>query len=97
MTLDQFKQTLLKNEPPQNLSNVLIALWYEAKGDWHKAHNIVQSIDTKEAAWVHAYLHRKEPDEFNAGYWYRRAHKEFCRKSFDVEWEEISKELLNSL
>ena len=97
MTLDQFRQTLSNNEPPHNLNNVLTALWYEAKGNWQKAHTIVQSVDTNEAAWVHAYLHRKEPDEFNAGYWYRRAGKDFCRKSFDKEWEEISKELLKSV
>ena len=50
----------------------LRALWYDLQGDWDTAHRIVQVLDDHDAMWVHAYLHRKEPDINNAKYWYRR-------------------------
>ena len=61
--------------PPAEASSPLAALWHVAKGDWHKAHQIVQDDEGAEAAWVHAHLHRVEGDESNAGYWYARAGK----------------------
>jgi hypothetical protein len=51
----------------------------------------VQEIDSKNAAWVHAYLHRKKG---NAGYLYRRAGKEFSTLSLEDEWREIVLSLL---
>lgn len=43
-------------------------------GDWAGAHAIVQQHeDDRAACWVHAVLHKVEPDEANARYWYRRA------------------------
>ena len=51
------------------------ALWHDATGDWDGAHRVAQDVETPEGAWVHAYLHRKEGDIGNAGYWYRRAGK----------------------
>ena len=65
------------------------ALYWDKKEDWQKAHEIVQDLESSEAAWIHAYLHRKEGDEFNAGYWYRRAGKEFCKGTLDQEWESL--------
>ena len=38
------------------------ALWHEGKGDWHAAHDLINDLTSTEAAWVHAYLHRKEGD-----------------------------------
>ncbi len=35
-------------------------------------------------AWVHAYLHRKQGDTSNAGYWYERAGKPAAWVSFSV-------------
>ena len=54
------------------------ALEAERGGNWDKAHRMVQEIDTAEAAWIHAYLHRVEGDLDNAAYWYRRAGKPEC-------------------
>lgn len=52
----------------------LLALWAEARGEWDRAHGLAQeSPDERAGAWVHAYLHRVEGDEGNAGYWYARA------------------------
>ncbi|WP_372808767.1 hypothetical protein [Pontiella sp.] len=65
------------------------ALEAERAGDWEQAHRIVQEIDTKEAAWVHAYLHRVEGDPGNAAYWYRRAGKPECRSPLKEEWWQL--------
>src|ERR1700733_15799160 len=54
-------------------SGALLALWWDAKGDWERAHGIAQDVAGADGAWVHAYLHRKEGDAGNAGYWYRQA------------------------
>jgi hypothetical protein len=53
----------------------LNALWYDARGEWDKAHELIQDVQDKNASWIHAYLHRKEGDDPNAGYWYSRAGK----------------------
>jgi len=95
VNLNDFKSTLKDKEPPTGVSPLLKALWWEAKGDWEKAHTIAQDIGSSEAAWVHAYLHRKEGDEWNAGYWYSRAGKAKFKGSFEEEWEGIVSELLS--
>lgn len=96
MTLTEFKSTLSGNQPPPGMSPLLAALWYEAKGDWEKAHNIAQDVQHSEGSWVHAYLHRKEGDRGNAGYWYARAGKPFPKTTLEAEWAEIADSLLKS-
>ena len=88
MTLDEFKATVSAPLPPQ-LSVALQALWHDARGDWDKAHEIANSVDDKSGAWVHAYLHRKEGDLGNAGYWYRRAGQPVASDSLESEWARI--------
>ena len=73
MTLIEFKNSLLNSAPPATVSSELAALWWARKGDWNRAHGIVQELSTPQAAWVHAYLHRVEGDASNARYWYRQA------------------------
>lgn len=97
MNFQEFQKFLEDNEPSSNLSPVLLALWHDGRGDWRASHDIVQDIETKEAAWVHAYLHRKEGDEGNASYWYSRAGKKFPRESLNEEWREIVTDLINHL
>lgn len=65
------------------------ALLAEQAGDWKKAHELIQSLVTAEAAWVHAYLHRVEGDEWNATYWYNRACQPVCSTSLSAEWESL--------
>lgn len=96
MRMDEFKQSLTKNDPPADLTQALTALWWDARGDWDKAHSHAQEDEGSAGAWVHAYLHRKEGDRGNAGYWYRRAGKSFCEKSFSEEWLDITEELLSA-
>lgn len=74
----------------EGLPAPLAALWWDARGDWQRAHEAAQSVDTAEAAWVHAYLHRKEGDLSNADYWYRRAGRRRAQTSLEAEWAEIA-------
>jgi hypothetical protein len=89
MTSEEFHSTLKQNEPPAGLDQMLRALWYDAKGDWEMSHGIIQDIDTKEAALIHAYLHRKEGDDWNADYWYRQAGTKRTNHSIEEEWDSL--------
>ena len=89
MTLQEFIDSTTRTSPPANLSNVLQGLWYDQKGDWHKAHDLVDGASDEGAAWVHAYLHRKEGDVWNADYWYRRAGRSRPDVSLQDEWKEL--------
>lgn len=94
MNFSDFLDSLDDAYPPAGTRKELQALWWEAKGEWEQAHQIIQSLTTPEAAWVHAYLHRKEGDEGNAGYWYSRAGRSHCARSLDEEWDGIVQNLL---
>jgi hypothetical protein len=94
MNVAAFKISLTKSKPPAGLAPPLAALWWAAKGDWDKAHGIVMKQDSREAAWVHAYLHRVEGALDNAGYWYRRAHRPAASTALPEEWDAIAAALL---
>ena len=89
------RATLTQPDPPNCIPSLVQALWYAANDQWDSAHRIAQNDASAGGAWVHAYLHRVEGDEANAGYWYNRAGKPHCRKSLDDEWAEIAEALLN--
>jgi hypothetical protein len=94
MTLPEFRDSVSQDVPPCELNLALLGLWWDAKGDWTKAHESAQEDEGAAGSWVHAYLHRKEGDASNAGYWYRRAGKSPARNSLDDEWLEIVESLL---
>lgn len=94
MDLKSFKASTEKATPHEELSDGLKALWWDAKGDWHKAHAHAQAQEDEHGAWVHAYLHRKEGDLSNAGYWYRQAGKPKATGPLDDEWAAIARALL---
>jgi hypothetical protein len=94
MTVDEFRATVGGPEPPPNLPPLLGALWHDAAGNWDTAHRLAQDVGTADGAWVHAYLHRKEGDIGNAGYWYRQADRPVATAALDAEWEAIAAELL---
>ena len=94
MTLKEFRDSLLRDEPPRQLRFALIALWWDAKGNWKQAHEAAGTDEAPAGAWVHAYLHRKEGDLANARYWYRRADKPPATNSLEQEWLEITRALL---
>jgi hypothetical protein len=94
--MTNFRASLSDTAPAPGLEPPLAALWWAAKGQWDDAHKIVQEEDTKDAAWVHAYLHRVEGDLGNAGYWYRQAGQPVPKDSLEAEWERIVSALLGS-
>jgi hypothetical protein len=89
VSMIDLKTTLADTAPAAGLSPPLAALWWAAKGDWDAAHKIVQDESTKDAAWVHAYLHRVEGDLSNAGHWYRQAGQPVAKDALEAEWERI--------
>jgi hypothetical protein len=94
MDFDSFKASLTKAAPPEGIGPALAALWHDAKGDWDEAHKLAQSQKDATGSWVHAYLHRVEGDERNAGYWYKRADKPHSTAPLTEEWREIAADLL---
>ena len=94
MTLQEFRESLKHDQPPRELSLALAGLWWDAKGNWTRAHESAQQDGGPAGSWVHAYLHRKEGDSSNAGYWYSRAGKPKERGSLEEEWNAITSALL---
>jgi hypothetical protein len=86
MRVEDLRATLDQGEPPGSLSTPLAALWWDAKGDWVRAHGLVDELETADGMAVHAYLHRREGEAWNADYWYKRAGKQFHRASLEEEW-----------
>jgi hypothetical protein len=94
MTLPAFAQSLAQPTAPAGLSVPLLALWHAGRGDWERAHELVQADETPPNNLVHAYLHRVEGDTFNAGYWYRRARRPVPTGTLAQEWEQLVEEFL---
>ena len=94
MTIDDFKASLAQDTPPKGLSKELQALWHDGKGDWHQSHEIAQEVNTPAHCLIHAYLHRKEGDNWNANYWYNKANRKMPQVSLAEEWENIAREML---
>jgi len=95
MTVQEFRHSVLHEEPPSHLNLALAGLWWDAKGNWKRAHESAQQDEGPSGSWVHAYLHRKEGDSSNAAYWYRRAGKPPARSSLEEEWLAIAESLLS--
>lgn len=96
MSFDDLRQSIARDAtPPAGASLLEQALWHDARGDWEGAHNCAQEVNTRDGSWVHAYLHRKEGDLGNAGYWYARAGKSLPAASvtLEQEWAQIAKAL----
>ncbi len=99
MSFAEFQQSVARDvAPPANASGALQALWHDARGDWDQAHTCAQEDGGRESAWVHAYLHRKEGDLANAGYWYARAGrpKPAAEVTLEAEWAAIVRALLGN-
>lgn len=95
ISLEDFKNSLSAATPPTDIRDLLLALWRDARQEWDRAHQIVQNLEGADAAWIHAYLHRKEGDLGNARYWYARAGRQPCNDPLEQEWEQIVRTLLD--
>jgi hypothetical protein len=89
MTAEAFLRTLGEQAPPAGLPVTLEALWWDKKGDWGRAHGLVDELETPDGMAVHAYLHRKEGADWNAEYWYQRAGKSYYRPGLEAEWNAL--------
>ena len=94
MDLDGFRASLGAPAPPAGVAGALAALWWDARGDWDRAHEAAQADTTAAGAAAHAYLHRKEPDLANARYWYARAGRAPATGSLEAEWSALVEERL---
>jgi hypothetical protein len=94
MNVEQFRASLADAAPRADLPPPLAALWWDAKGDWARAHGLVDELETVDGMAVHAYLHRKEGSASNADYWYQRASRNFQRPTLDAEWSALVEGLL---
>ena len=86
---EAFRESLQADLPPSAWPEPLRALWYDAAGDWEAAHELAQEIPGATGSWIHAYLHRKEGDRWNAGYWYDRAGRPFPATTLDEEFKAL--------
>ncbi|MEA3303299.1 MAG: hypothetical protein U9Q75_08520 [Pseudomonadota bacterium] len=94
MQYQAFIECLEEDDCPGGLEHALQALWYDANGDWERAHEIVQQMDDVTAARIHAYLHRVEGDESNSRYWHRLAGSTFPEgMSLEEEWDSLVRSL----
>lgn len=92
--MEEFLSSLDSKAPPSSSSVPLTALWYDAKGEWERAHDLVDELETQEGMAVHAYLHRKHGDVSNSDYWYDRAGRQFRRERLEDEWQALVAEFL---
>lgn len=94
INLEEFLKMKDAGSVQEDIPPLLQSLLLDASGDWDSAHRIAQNEYSRDGSWVHAYLHRKEGDLGNAGYWYRNAGRNMPDMSLDEEWEYIAMELL---
>jgi hypothetical protein len=94
MDFATYKSSIAADAPPAGLGPATEALWWDAKGDWQRAHRCAQRQGDADGAWVHAYLHRVEGDLRNAAGWYGRAGKPVSTAPLEEEWEAIARTLL---
>ena len=95
MKFEEFNGSLDRSQPPDGLTVPLRGLWHCAKGDWDKSHILVQDDPGRDAAWVHAHLHRIEGDLDNARYWYNRAGRPMANDPIEAEREAMARALLD--
>lgn len=96
MSFAELQESIARDAGPRaEWSGAVRGLWHDARGDWAAAHACAQDDHSREGSWVHAYLHRKEGDAGNAGYWYARAGRRApaAEVSLAREWEQVARAL----
>ncbi|HEY1930935.1 MAG TPA: hypothetical protein VGG99_02900 [Acetobacteraceae bacterium] len=94
MDLTEFRNSTEQANPPEGMGFALRTLWWDAKGDWQRAHACAQQDRTQTGSSVHAYLHRKEGDMSNAAGWYNSAGRAQPAGTLEEEWEMLARQLL---
>jgi hypothetical protein len=93
-SLNEFIKSLEGEAADELWPEALKALWHDGKGDWEAAHNIAQDITSNLGNWIHAYLHRKEGDKWNAEYWYQQANRPYPVVNLDEEFRQLVNQIL---
>ncbi|MFM1879571.1 MAG: hypothetical protein RLZZ241_2437 [Bacteroidota bacterium] len=96
MTYSDFLNSLKLDKLPDFNIRALSALWLDGKGNWEDAHELAQEITGSDGAWIHAYLHRKEGDDWNARYWYDCAGKSYPLINLEKEFEQLVRYFLTT-
>lgn len=91
MKIQDFKKSIEEELIPDGLSLVAQSLWHDGAGDWNKAHHLIDHLHDRQSSHIHAYLHRKEGDLWNADYWYAKAGRKRPDLSLTEEWEQLVK------
>jgi hypothetical protein len=94
MDVEAFRKSTALNAPPAGTEGPLKAMWHAARGEWDKAHAIVQDDESKDAAWVRAHLHRRKGEDAEAAKWYDKAGRSPSGFAAGPEWDEIAGALL---
>ena len=94
MNINEFSSSLEDAEPPASLTPHAEAIWWGLRGEWDRAHGIVQELPDSTAAWIHACVHREEGDLSNARYWYQHAGRVEASGSTTEELRSIAAEIL---
>jgi len=89
ITRSAFNESLALMAPPKHYSTHQRSLWYDAKRDWRTAHDLIDQLDDVTSAHIHAYLHRKEGDQWNANYWYKKARQPVFEGSLEDEFDHL--------
>lgn len=92
MRLEEPLSSINPQSHPSLTSPALRALCLDKQQLWHEAHEAIQDEKDSMSAAVHAYLHRKEGDIWNANYWYRQAGRKPFKGSLDAEWASLIEE-----
>lgn len=94
MEQEVFKASVNSGQMPAGLTIYQETLWHAGAGNWNKAHDLIQDLPGKDAALLHAHLHRVEGDQWNADYWYSKAGEKSPGISLQQEWEALVKRYL---
>ena len=93
----EFDESLSGASPPDGLDPALQALWWSAKGDWDRAHEVAGERQEDAACnRVHAHLHRAEGDERSAAHWYAQSGHAASDLPLEEEWRVLVHELLTA-
>lgn len=76
--------------------DLLATAGFTMGAEWQAVHQICQDHEGEPLFdWGHALCHRIEGDDWNAGYWYRRAGRPVADGTFADEWAEMRRGMID--